>query len=527
MTSSDATLSTLPAEAVGRFATLAASVRKSERWQRTVAVRPAVTILLLALVTLSGCRLELAWAEDASETSAAQTSDAYLATPLVIEARIEGDTISGVTVRHIDRAIRSAEEKKAQCLIISLDTPGGLVSATREIVKSILASRVPVVIHVAPTGSQAASAGGFLTLAAHVAAMSPATTIGAMHPVAVGGLPIPSPNESPANLPTADDDGDGEVEEKPALPVSAMEEKVVNNTAAWARGLAILRGRNGDWAERAVNDSIVATETEALEAGIIDFLAAGRNELLEKLDGREVTLSDRTVTLHTVNASVEPFEMWWGDEVLSALANPNVSFLLLIFGFYGILFELYSPGWGVGGTLGIVCLVLAFFGLSVLPINYVGLLLIAAALAMFVAEAFVTSYGSLAIGGCVCLVMGGLMLVDSPVGFARVSMSVVLPIAAATCCIVVLLVFAILKAHRGKALTGSEGMVGERAESIAAFAQHNGQFEGTVRVHGEFWNATCPESVESNAAVEIESRDGLVLHVHPVTTTAESKASAT
>lgn len=519
MISSDTTRSASLAETVGKSVSLASSVRKNKSWPRTITVKSAVSVLLLALAILSGCRLEPAWAEETSDTSRS--------TPLVIETRIDGDTISGVTVRHVDRAIRYAEEKNAQCLIISLDTPGGLVSATREIVKSILASRVPVVIHVAPTGAQAASAGGFITLAAHVAAMSPATTIGAMHPVAVGGLPIPSPNDSPGKLPTADnEEDDGKVERKPALPVSAMEEKVVNNTAAWARGLAMLRGRNGDWAERAVNDSIVATETEALEAGIIDFLAAGRDELLEKLDGREVTLADRTVTLNTVNASVEPFEMWWGDEVLSALANPNVSFLLLIFGFYGILFELYSPGWGVGGTLGIVCLVLAFFGLSVLPINYVGLLLIAAALALFVAEAFVTSYGSLAIGGCVCLVIGGLMLVDSPVGFARVSMSVILPIAAATSCIVVLLVVAILKAHRGKALTGSEGMIGECAASVAAFGEQNGQFVGTVRVHGEFWNATCPESVDSDTAVEIESRDGLVLRVRPVART-EAASSTT
>ena len=263
----------------------------------------------------------------------------------------------------------------------------------------------------------------------------------------------------------------------------------------------------------------MATETEALEAGVIDFVADDQKELLEKLDGREVALAEGAVTLSTSNAAVQSFKMWWGDEVLSALANPNVAFLLMIFGFYGILFELYSAGWGVGGTLGIVCLVLAFFGLSVLPINYVGLLLIAAALAMFVAEVFVTSYGSLAIGGCVCLVMGGLMLVDSPVGFARVSLSVVLPIAAATTFIVVLLVAAIVKTHRGKTLTGSEGMIGMSAKSVAAFGSQNGEYAGTVRVHGEFWNATCSEQVGPGTPVQIESRDGLVLRVAPVATT--------
>ena len=272
-------------------------------------------------------------------------------------------------------------------------------------------------------------------------------------------------------------------------------------------------GRNAGWAEQAVNESIVATDTEALEANVVDLVAEDLRDLLKKIDGREIAVVDDVVTLQTADAKVRRFEMWWGDQLLATIADPNVAFLLMIFGFYGILFEFYSPGWGVAGTLGIVCLVLAFFGLSVLPINYTGLLLIAAALAMFVAEVFVTSYGALAAGGIVCLAIGGLMLVDSPAGFTRVSVSVVAPVTAATAVITVFLAGSIVRTHRLKVQTGSEALLGTVAVSAGDFLQQDGHFQGTVRVHGELWTAVSSQPVKAEQAVRISGREGLKLSV--------------
>jgi membrane-bound serine protease (ClpP class) len=226
--------------------------------------------------------------------------------------------------------------------------------------------------------------------------------------------------------------GDAPDEPKATTRSSPLEDKALRDTAAWARALAELRGRNVEWVARAVAESASATASEAAALGVIDVIAADLMDLLRRLDGRDVTLARTTVTLRLADAEIETTPMWWRDRVLSAIANPNLAFLLLIFGFYGILLELYTPGWGVGGTIGVICLVLAFFALAVLPVSYVGLALMAIGLALFVAEAFVTSYGVLSIGGVVSMTLGGLMLVDSPAGFLRVSPLVVLPVALAT-----------------------------------------------------------------------------------------------
>jgi len=297
--------------------------------------------------------------------------------PTVLQVCLSNEAISPVTARYIQRAIEQAEQERADCLIIILDTPGGLVDSTRDIVKATLRSKVPVVVYVAPPGARAASAGVFITLAAHVAAMAPGTNIGAAHPVQIGGLPgSPPPKEGK------------EKGQEPGAK-TPMEEKIVNDTVAWARSLAELRGRNADWAARAVKESLSAPASEALKEGAVDLVADDLNDLLARLDGREVTLPDGVMRLRTAGAEVRTLEMWWGERILAVLTNPNVAFLLLIFGFYGILFELYTPGWGVAGTLGVVCLLLGFFALAVLPISYVGLALLAVALALFVAEVFV------------------------------------------------------------------------------------------------------------------------------------------
>lgn len=423
--------------------------------------------------------------------------------PSVLLVRIEDQTITPVLARFVRRAIREADEQGAECLVIQLDTPGGLVDSTRTIVNEILRSRTPVVVYVAPTGARAASAGVFVTLSAHVAAMAPTTTIGAAHPVQVGGLPV---------SPDREDKDDAEGKEGRRTP---MEDKIVNSTVAWARGLAELRGRNAHWAEQAVEESITATDDEALDEEVIDLVATDLDELLERIDGREVMLPQGTVTVDTADAEIRTFEMWWGDRLLAAISNPNIAFLLLIFGFYAVLFELYSPGLGVPGILGIVLLLLGFLALSVLPINYVGLALILLAFGLFVAEIFVTSYGLLAVAGTGSLILGALMLVDSPQGFTRVSLVVILPIAAATAVITAFLVGSAVRVHRRRTQVGGEALVGAAATALEGFSAEGDRYTGPVRVHGEIWKGVSRTPVEAGQTLRVQRREGLTLFVEP------------
>jgi len=449
-------------------------------------------LLLMLMIGAAGL------APDAARAQADEPPGA--ANGVVIHIRLDNAPITPVSARFIARGIREAEEAGARCLIIELDTPGGLVESTQGIVKNIIASRVPVVVYVSPSGARAASAGVFITLSAHVAAMAPATHIGAAHPVTIGGAPTPAPADTTS----------GEQTQRP----SVMEEKMVNDAVAWSKSLAELRGRNVEWAALAVSESRSITNTEALEQNVIDLIAENLEDLLAQIDGREVELETGPVTLRTAGAELRPLRMWWGDQVLAVISNPNVAFMLLMFGFYGILFEFYTPGWGVGGTVGAICLVLGFFGMAVLPINYAGLALMALALGLFVAEAFVPAFGALTIGGVVCLVLGGLMLVDSPIEVMQVSATVVIPVALATAAITVFLVGSVVKAMRGRVQTGSEAMMGTEAVAQEAFAAQDGRYQGLVLTHGELWKAVSTTPVAAGDILEIDSREGLTLFAH-------------
>jgi len=424
--------------------------------------------------------------------------------PVVVRLRIDNEAITPVTAQFIDRAIKRAEEERAQGLLIVLDTPGGLVDSTREIVKSILQSNVPVVVYVAPSGARAASAGLFITLAGHVAAMAPGTNIGAAHPVTIGGLP-----GSPQPEPRQTKDG-----EKPPAQ-SPMEQKIVNDTVAWARSLAELRGRNVDWVTRAVSESLSSSASEAVSNGVVDSIAASEQELLAALDGREVSLAGGPLRMRTAGAEIRLHQMWWGERILAVISNPNVAFLLMIFGFYGILFELYTPGWGVAGVLGVVCLVLAFFGLAVLPISYVGLALIGIAMALFLAEAFVTSFGFLTIGGVICMVIGGVMLVDSPAGFMRVSLRIIIPFALATAAVTFFLVSKIIQAKRAPPQMVGGRMVTADAVAVEGFESDGELYRGWVRARGELWRSISSSPVAAGQRLEVQTRDGLTLIVQP------------
>lgn len=409
----------------------------------------------------------------------------------VVRVRIADQAITPVTARYLERAFREADEHGASAMLVLLDTPGGLVQSTRRIVKLFLSSPFPVAVYVSPSGSRAASAGVFITLAAHVAAMAPGTHIGAAHPVQIGGSPG-----------GADTTGSG-----------VMEEKVLNDARAWARSLATLRGRNADWAEAAVSESESITAAEAHDLNVIDLVASDEQELLRMIDGRRVELETKSVRISTAGAAVLPVERWWGERVLGVIADPNVAFLLLMLGFYGLVFEFYSPGWGVAGSVGALAILLGFTGMAVLPINYVGLILILVALGLFVAEAFVPSFGVLTITGVGCLVLGGMMLVDSPTGVVEVSKTVLIPVAIATGFITFFLMGQIVKSSRAPLQTGSESMVGEQVLAVEDFSPSAWGYAGYVSVRGELWTAASDEPIREGEHVHIRSRDGLRLRV--------------
>jgi len=348
--------------------------------------------------------------------------------PQVDLIRIQDDTINPITAEYIVDAIAQAEKNGSEILIIELDTPGGLLSSTRIIVKSILASKVPVVVYVAPSGARAGSAGVFITYAGHVAAMAPSTNIGAAHPVSLGGgrrSLWDSLRDLIDHFVSRKEDGKEKkvTEEKEASP---MESKVLQDTVAFIKALAQERGRNVHWAEQSVTQSKSITETEALKMDVIDLIAADPEDLLRQLDGRTVSLPDGEKTLKTKQADIHAVEMNFRQRFLNVLANPNFAYILLMLGFYGLLFEVTHPGIGVPGVLGAIFIILAFFSLQILPTNYAGLALIALALVLFVAEAFIPGLGLPTLGGIVCMFLGSMLLFDSPYEVMRVSWTLIL-----------------------------------------------------------------------------------------------------
>jgi membrane-bound serine protease (ClpP class) len=418
--------------------------------------------------------------------------------PLVVRALFDDQTVTPVTARFLRRAIRDAESAGAAALVIELDTPGGLADSARETVRDLLSAGIPVVVYVAPPGARAASAGLFVTLAADVAAMAPGTNIGAAHPVQIGGLP--APDEEEADQPGAE----------PGI------EKVVQDTRAWVRALAEARGRNANAAERAVVESLSYTADEALAEGIIDLVATDLGSLLDEIDGRVVQRGALTFELSTRGATIQTVELDRGQRVLAVLSNPNVAFLLLILGFYALIFEIISPGFGIAGIIGLGCLLLAFTGLAVLPLSWFGLLLIVAAVGLFVAEAFVPSFGLLTVAGVVCLVTGGLLLVDSPEGFMRVSLAAIVPIAATSVVIALFLLRSVVRAHRRRVQTGTEQLASAIAVADEDFAPAGAGFRGRARVHGEYWSCESVTPVARNQPLRVVARRGLILAVEPI-----------
>jgi len=416
--------------------------------------------------------------------------------PFVYRVVIDG-AISPASAELLADAIETAAEARAQALVVELDTPGGLVESTRDIIQSILASSVPVVVWVAPGGARAGSAGVFVTLAAHVAAMAPGTNIGAATPIEMGGgTPMPggpAPADSAAER---------------ARDETALDRKILNDTIAFIRTIAEKRGRNADWAVTAVTEAASITETEALRLNVIDLIAPTMDDLLDAIDGREVEVLDRTVTLATAEAEVRTIEPGLRFKILNVIANPNIAFVLMLIGIYGIFFELMNPGAILPGVVGGISLILAFFALQALPVNYAGVLLILLSLILFIAEIKVISHGLLTVGGVIAFVLGATMLFDTPEPFFRVSWSVIIPAALLTAGF---FVFALGKAYqtwKSKPTTGREGLVGERG-----VVRRRIDPRGQVLVRGELWSARADEPIEAGEPVEVVEAEGLTLRV--------------
>lgn len=410
-------------------------------------------------------------------------------TPVLATTHVEWLVLDGaigpVAHKMIGEALARAEQSGAEALVIEMDTPGGLLSSTRVICKDILAAKVAVVVYVSPSGARAGSAGVFLTLAAHVAVMAPGTNIGAAHPVGIGGF------------------GGGDTSK-------VMSDKATNDAAAFARTLAEQHGRNVEWAERAVRESASITESEALDLGVIEGIISSRDSLLLFLDGRVVLLEGQSYTLHTESAEIHETPIGLRLKILSLIADPNIAYIFLLLGIYGLFFELYNPGAILPGVVGSLSLILAFYSLHLLPLNWAGLLLILLSIILFLLEIKVTSYGLLSVGGVISMVIGSLMLFEPFKTGIHVSLEIIILASIVTALFFVFVVGIGIRAQRRRVSTGKEGLIGQIATVAVRLAPR-----GKVQVHGEWWDAVCATTVEAGARVRIVAVQGMLLTVEP------------
>jgi membrane-bound serine protease (ClpP class) len=412
----------------------------------------------------------------------AAAARAMAAAPTVLAVDVDG-VIHPVTVEIVTSAIEQAQRENAQALLIRLNTPGGLMDAMRETIEKMLASPVPVITYVTPSGGRAASAGFFLLEAGDVAAMAPGTNTGAAHPVVMGTEMDP-----------------------------VMKQKLEQDATALLRGICSKRGRNSDLAQKAVIESKSFTDQEALDNHLIDLVAGDQRDLLAKLDGREVTRFDgRKVVLHLTGATVTVYERNIRQKILAAVADPNIALILLVLGALGIYIEFTSPGLIVPGIVGAILVLLGLSALSMLPINWLGAALLVLAMTLFVLEAKFTSHGILGIGGAVCMVFGALLLINSPLPEMRIRLATAISLALPFSLITVLLVSLVMKARSNKVMTGSEGMIGEVGVAASEIAP-----EGKIFVRGEYWNAVSATPIAAGARVRVKAIEGLRLTVDEV-----------
>ena len=407
--------------------------------------------------------------------------------------------IGPATDDHLGRALKTAADLNAVVIIIRMNTPGGLDTSMRAMIARILASPIPIVVYVAPEGARAASAGTFILYAAHVAAMAPATSVGAATPVQMGG----------GGAPPASNGADDQKDQQREL-LSAMERKVTNDAVSYIRGLAELRGRNPDWGEEAVRQGVSLTSYQALEKNVINFLAPDVATLLEELDGHTVEIQRQQRVLQTRGLQIEEIYPDWRTRLLGVITNPNVAFILMLVGVYGLIFELANPGAMVPGIAGAICLLLALFAFHLLPINYAGVALIGFGIILIGAEAFAPSFGALGIGGIVAFVLGSIILIKGDIPGFELYLSVILSFAAISAVVLVFFLTMAIKAFRLPRVSGREGLVGSIGTAMESFDSN-----GRVLVHGESWKAQSSRPVVKGQPVKVTAVDSLLLAVEP------------
>lgn len=424
------------------------------------------------------------------------------------------DAIGPATADYLVRGIQTAEERGAEIVILQLDTPGGLTESTRDIIHAILGSSVPVAIWVAPSGSRAASAGTYMLYASHVAAMARSTHLGAATPVPLGGGGAPGEESDDRDDDTeSGDDTDAAEDESGERPAqgAAGDMKAINDAVAYIRGLAELRGRNAEWAEKAVREAASLTSSKALEQNVIDLVANDLDDLLQQMDGRTVKMPAGEITLATAGLAVEAIEPDWRTRLLATITNPNIAYLLLIIGLYGLLLEGYNPGAIVPGVVGAISLLIAGYALQLLPVNFAGLALIILGVILIVAETFVASFGALGIGGVIALVIGSIILIDSDVPGFEVSSSLIGSVGLLAGLVMLGTLYLIMRSRRKPVASGMEYILNDTAT-----AMHDFDGDGRVFLQGEIWNATATRPVRKDQKLRVTAIDGLHLTVEPV-----------
>lgn len=421
--------------------------------------------------------------------------------------------IGPASADYLVRGINRASEEHARLVVIEMDTPGGLDHSMRDIVKEILASPVPIATYVSPQGARAASAGTYILYASHVAAMAPATNLGAATPVELA----PS-GSSPPKKPIIPTDSDKWKKSSAAPPQDAKTRKAVNDAAAYIRSLAELRGRNVEWAARAVRESVSLSADEALKAKVVDVVASDLVDLLKQIHGSKVKLATSEITLDTADLTIKHVEPDWRSQLLTVIGNPSIAYILLLLGIYGLIYEFSNPGMGIPGVVGGICLLLALFALQLMPVSYVGLGLILLGIALIVTEAFLPSFGVLGLGGIVAFVLGSVMLIDTDLPGYGVSWALIVPISIVTAFFSFAVIGMAIRARSRPIMTGAEELVGAEGETLDDI-----ETEGWARVHSERWQVRSRAPIARGKKVRVIARHDLILEVEPINSTKENK----
>ncbi len=399
--------------------------------------------------------------------------------------------INPVSASYISHYIETAQNENVECIIIQLDTPGGLMTSMKIIIKKIMNSNIPIIVFVGPQGAQAGSAGVFITMSSHIAIMAPGTNIGAAHPVNIGS---------------------GLGKKADSLDTSTMNEKITNDAISYIRSLAHQRNRNEKWAEESVRHSVSITSDEALEKNVIDFIAKDIKDILIKIDGQTVETESKTIVLSTKDKTIIHKPYGFHREILDIISHPNVAYILMILGFWGIVFEIKNPGAIFPGVVGGVCLILAFFSFQILPINIAGIALILGALILFLLEVYITSFGLLTIGGVSLMIIGSMMLIDytiAPKALFAISLNVIIPIVVFTAAFFIFAFSMALKAHKIQVTTGVEGLINKVGKAITDISKSGGK----VMVHGEIWNAVSDEEIPDKSNIIVKKIDNMKLYI--------------